>query len=238
MGSSFETTKWSLVLAAQTDETAVAGDALAELCSIYWYPLYAFLRRRGTPEDHARDLTQGFFVEILEKDALRRVSPTEGKFRSFLLASLKNFLSHERDRERAIKRGGGKPNLSLDMEDAEGRYKLEPVDDLTPDALYEKRWALTIFDRAMKTLREEFSVQGKAETFAKLSRFLTDAGPRPSYKEVAAMLGTTEPAVKMAIRRMRQRLGAILREEVSHTVQSEDEIDDELRQLIEIVRTV
>lgn len=231
----FQTTKWSLVLAARERDDPAGRDALAELCRAYWYPLYAFVRRRTGEAERARDLTQGFFAEILERDALRRVDPDVGRFRAFLLASVKHYISNERERERALKRGGGRAPISLDADEAEERYRIEPKDDRTPELAFERNWAATVLDRAARRLEAEFAQAGKLDDFKVLSPFLTGAGEGVPYKQVAETLGTTEAAVKMAVRRLRQRYGAVLRDVIAQTVNAVDQVDRELRHLLEIV---
>ncbi len=194
----FQTTHWSLVLAAGHDSTPDAQDALARLCRVYWYPLYTYVRHRVGNVHDAQDLTQAFFARFLEKEYLNDVDPERGKFRSFLLASLKHFLSNERERARAQKRGGGRTCLSLDFEDAESRYRLEPADTMTPERLFERRWALTLLDQVVSRLEQEFADAGKSELFAGLKPFLTAAPDAPSQREVAAQLKMSEGAVKVA----------------------------------------
>ncbi|ANM31697.1 hypothetical protein ABI59_22265 [Acidobacteria bacterium Mor1] len=231
----FETTKWSLVLAAREPSDPSGREALAELCSIYWYPLYAFVRRRTGDADAARDLTQGFFADLLERSAFDRVDPAAGRFRSFLLASFKNFLSHERERAAAQKRGGGTSPVSLDADEAEERYRFEPADDRTPERVFERSWALAVLDQVSGRLRSELIEAGKAGQYDALSGYLTGEGDKP-YKQVAEELGTSEAAVKMAVRRLRQRYGTLLREEIAHTVTDEDQVDRELKHLLTTVQ--
>ena len=231
----FQTTRWSMVLAARQGSSSSGREALAELCEVYWYPLYAFVRRRVGPEE-ALDLTQGFFTDLLDRNTLDRVDPAAGKFRAFLLASMKNFLSHEREKAGAQKRGGDIVRFSLDARMAEERYAEEPRDERTPEHLFERRWAWTVLDRVSDRLQEEFEEAGKAKHHQALAGYLSDPGRGRPYSEVAAELATSEAAIKMAVRRMRQRYGTLLREEISQTVSSADEIDREIRQLLEVVR--
>lgn len=231
----FPTTNWSLVLAARDEPSGLGRESLEALCEAYWYPLYACIRARGCPPGDAQDLTQGFFAQLLEKDFLDRVSPEEGRFRSFLLASLKHFLSHEYEREHALKRGGGRRPISLDSEEAESRFQREPADRLTPEQIFERRWALTVLDRALDRLRREFAERGERERFDRLEQFLTGGRPHPSHKEVAAELGLTESAVKAAVHRLRRQLGRVLRAEVAETLASQREVDDEVRHLLATV---
>jgi RNA polymerase sigma-70 factor (ECF subfamily) len=228
----FSATRWTLVLsAARGTRTPVATTALAELCRTYWYPLYAFLRHRGHESHEAEDLTQGFFAHLLAKDFLAGVDPEKGKFRSFLLASLKHFLSDQRDYAQARKRGGGQKVVPLDGLDAESRYRLEPAHDLTPEKMYEKQWALALLDRVLSRLEAEQSADGKAEQFAVLKNFLSGSRAE-SYAAIAERLGTTEGAVKTAVHRLRRRYRELLREEIAQTVASPEEIDEEIRSLL------
>ncbi len=232
----FQTTHWSLVLAAGHDSSPDAQNALAGLCRVYWYPLYTYVRRRTGNVHDAQDLTQAFFARFLEKEYLGDVDPKRGKFRSFLLASLKHFLSNERERARAQKRGGGRTVLSLDFEDAENRYRLEPADTMTPERLFERRWALTLLDQVVSRLEREFADAGKSEMFAALKPFLTAAPDAPSQREVAAQLGMSEGAVKAAAHRLRQRYRKVLREEIAQTVADPDDVAEELNELFEAIR--
>lgn len=235
-GGAFPTTRWSLVLAARTGPSGEARGALASLCEAYWYPLYAFLRRRGAGREEALDLTQGFFGQLLEQRSLRDLRPGTGRFRSFLLSSLKNHASHQRDRENALKRGGRATVLSLDIEDAVERERLEPKDERTPERAFEAAWAATVLDRVRHRLQEEFTAAGKEELFSLLSPSLTGHEPSRPHRDVAAALSVSEDAVKMSLVRMRRRFGRLLREEIAQTVESEDQVDDELRYLLSVVR--
>jgi RNA polymerase sigma factor (sigma-70 family) len=228
----FAATRWTLILkAAQGKETFPAADALAELCRIYWYPLYAYLRRSGQNSHDAEDLTQGFFAHLLDRKFLANVDRRKGKFRSFLLASLKNFLADRRDRARAKKRGGGRPTVPLDGHAAESRYCLEPAHDLTPEKLFEKQWALSLLEQVLSRLRAEMAADGKAAMFEALQSVLI--GDRKSgYGAIAAELGMTEGAVKTAAHRLRRRYRELLRNEIAHTVASPEEIEGEIRYLL------
>ena len=237
MGYKFDTTRWSLVLTAREDTGSQARTALATLCEAYWYPLWAFVRRQGYDVEAASDLTQGYFSVLLEKEYLQDVDPSAGRFRSFLLVSMKHYLSKERVRERALKRGGGRMPISLDSERAEGRYQLEPVENLTPDKVFERHWALTVAERAQASLRADLERQGKGDHFEKLEAFLLGGPPLPQYSEVAAALGMSEGAVKVAIHRLRKRLGGLLRDEIAETVANESDIDGELRHLLEVLES-
>jgi RNA polymerase sigma-70 factor (ECF subfamily) len=217
--------------AARGSASSQAADALAELCRVYWYPLYAYLRRGGSSPHDAEDLTQGFFAHLLARRFLDHVDREKGKFRSFLLASLKNYLADQRDRDHAQKRGGGATPVALDSLAAESRYRLEPADNLTPDRLYEKQWALSLLTQVLARLQAEMDGEGKNELFEALKGVLT--GDRSdAYAAVAEKLGTTEGAIKTAAHRLRRRYREILREEISHTVATPGEIEDEIRYLL------
>ncbi len=232
----FGTTKWSMVLAARDRQDPDSHEALASLCETYWFPLYVFVRRQGRDHEDALDLTQGYFLMLLEKEFLKDVRPEAGKFRSFLLASMKHFLSHEREKAQAAKRGGGKRPVSLDAAAAEKRFDLEPMHDHTPDRAYEKQWALTVLDRVHGRLRQEFLDQGKIDEYNQLSPYLAGDRPGRSYRDVAAALKTTEAAVKMGVLRLRRRFGKLLREEIADTVHDEGEIGGEIKHLLSVIR--
>lgn len=231
----FTTTHWTMVLNARDQDSPQAAAALEKLCRTYWYPLYTYVRRQGNDEDSAKDLTQEFFARLVHKNRLDHVQREKGRFRSFLLTSLKNFLSDEWDKARAQKRGGGQPLLSLDDDTAEDRYRLEPADSVTPDKLYEQRWALTLLDQAKARLKEEYAQAGKANSYERLRVFESGDPGGSTYAEIAAELGLTERAVKSAAHRLRQRYGELVREEVAHTVGSPAEIDEELRHLLAVL---
>jgi DNA-directed RNA polymerase specialized sigma24 family protein len=231
MGNShFATTHWSLVLAARDRAEPGAGDALASLCALYWYPLYAYVRRRGHGADDAHDLTQEFFARLLAKDFLAGVDRTKGKFRAFLLAAVNHFLANERDRTRAKKRGGGRPVLSLDAADAEGRYRAEPAGGLTPEQLFERRWALALLGEVMARLRADYEAKGKGRLFDRLRGFLVGE-KGAGYRGAVDELGLSEGAVKVAVHRLRRRYRELLREEIGRTVATPDEIEEEIREL-------
>jgi RNA polymerase sigma factor (sigma-70 family) len=231
-GRHFATTRWSFVLAAGADTSSPGvQEALASLCETYWYPLYAFLRSRGYKPDDAQDLTQAFFARLLEKHAVRQADPARGRFRSFLLASLKNFTANERDREIARKRGGGVPIVSLEIETAEGRFQMEPPSDETPERVFDRRWALTLLDRVMSRLKAETGRSGKPSQFDRLKPYLTGDQPQLSYAQTASGLGMSEGAVKVAVHRLRKRFRDLVRDEIAQTVSSQEEIEDELRHL-------
>ncbi len=235
-GVGFHTTHWTMVLAAaQGDSGTAAHDALARLCRVYWYPLYAFCRRQGRQPHDAEDLTQEFFARLLEKKGLASVRPEHGRFRSFLLVSLKNFLANEWERARAQRRGGGRPMISLDGGDAETRYALEPADGLTPEMVFERRWAWAVLERVLSALRAEYAAEEKGELFEQLEGFLPCGRGTVSRAELAAKRGVSVGAIDVAVHRLRQRFGALLREEVSETVSSEEEVKEEIRHLISVL---
>lgn len=231
----FLTTHWSVVLTAGRSSSPGSQQALTTLCETYWYPLYVYARRRGHADGEARDLCQEFFVRLLEGDILRAADPERGKFRSFLLASLKNFLSNERRDARAKKRGGDRVHRSLDFQSAEERYRLEPVDHRTPEAIYERRWAMTLLERALSRLRNEYTKPEKADLFDRLKGFLGAGEGKTSYKEVAEQTGMTEGAVKVWVHRLRRRFRDLLREEIAQTVAGLEDIDDELSYLLSVL---
>ena len=230
--SNFSATHWTLVIAAQGDDSG-AQRALGELCERYWEPLYAFARRSGmTPQD-AEDATQGFFADLLARAALRQTDRAKGKFRSFLLASFKNFLSHDRERMNAQKRGGGVAPIALDAREAEDRYALEPVDELSPDKLYDRRWAHVLLARAQERLAEHYAGAGQKELFAHLRPVLGASRAQVDYASMGDELGMSAGALKVAAHRLRERYRQVLREEIAATVASASDIDAELRHLIE-----
>jgi RNA polymerase sigma-70 factor (ECF subfamily) len=235
-GRRFATTRWSLVAAAGQLSSPDAQEALATLCQTYWYPLYAYARR-VTPSVHdAQDLTQAFFAEFVEKEYLKDADPQRGKFRSFLLIAFKHFLSKQRDRANARKRGGGQHLLSLDFQAGEHRYSLEPASQSTPETIYERRWALELLDQALARLRQEFISAGKVKLFDCLKGTLQGDGPKDSYAQTGTELGLSEQAVKVAVYRLRRRYQELIRALVAETVTTPDEIEDELRDLFAAVR--
>ena len=228
----FATTHWSVVLAAGQGDSPHAAAALEKLCRAYWYPLYAYVRRRGSGPEDAQDRTQSFFARLLEKDLLSRASPQRGRFRSFLLTALQNFLADEHDRAVAHKRGAGQPLISLDALDGEARYALEPADEVSPDKLFERRWATTVLEQAWTRLELEYAGEGKADLFRELRRFNSAQESAPGYAEAAGNLGLPENTVKSLVLRMRRRYRALLRVEIAHTVADPAEIDEEIRYLL------
>ena len=229
----FRPTRWSVVLLSAQTNAPGSQAALAALCRLYWYPLYAFVRRRGYNPDDAQDLTQGFFLHLLDHKALAQVDPLKGKFRSFLLASIQNYLSKQLDRARCLKRGGKTEFVPLDTKNAEDRYQLEAADHLSAEKIFDARWALTLLDEAMSLLSVEYARQEKMATFETLKPFLNplDSEAQPSYEQVAGQLGVGVGAVKMLIHRLRKRYTTLLRAEVARTVSDPEEIDEELRAL-------
>lgn len=231
----FRTTHWSLVMAARHAPTALSQQALGQLCQTYWFPVYAFVRRKGhTPED-AQDLTQGFFARVLEKDSLLQADATKGRFRTFLLTLLTRHLASEFERNSALKRGGGTDRIELDAGDAEARYAIEPRDNLTPEVLFERQWADALLARVLERLRAEFDGAGRAGRFDELKVFLLAPARDVSYAEVAQRLGMSESAVTSGIFRLRQRYGLLLREEIRQTVTDDTEVEDEIRHLLQIL---
>jgi RNA polymerase sigma factor (sigma-70 family) len=227
----FATTRWSVILAAGDSASTQHEPALAALCQTYWFPLYAYLRRRGYDSHQAEDYTQGFFAGILERKGLQRADPKYGKFRSFLLACLKNFLADEWDRAQARKRGGDKKVLSLDFDAAASRYDREPAHGLSPEKLFERSWALTVLTRAMDRLRTEFTALDKQQLFDRLKVYLSAEKEAISYRDVAAELDMTEGAVKVAVHRLRRRYRELVRDEIAQTVATEAQVDEEIRDL-------
>jgi RNA polymerase sigma factor (sigma-70 family) len=234
-GQWFATTHWSVVLAAGNDSLPGAQEALEKLCSAYWYPLYAYVRRQGRSPEDSQDLTQAFFAKLLEKKSLRHAQKERGRFRTFLLTSLKNFLTNEWEREQSDKRGGGSIHLSWDQTTAEERYQLEPVSDLAPDKVFEQRYALTVFQQALNRLREESVSEGKSDRFDQLKGFLTDEPAPGAYKAVAERLGMSPESVAISVHRLRQRYAELVREGISQTVEGPAEVQDELRYLIGLI---
>jgi RNA polymerase sigma factor (sigma-70 family) len=230
VGSRFSTTHWSVVLAAGAPGSGDSREAMERLCRTYWFPLYTYLRRRGYDTYGAEDCTQAFFAALLQRHALHRADPQQGRFRSFLLSSLNHFLADERDRAGAQKRGGGRPIVSLDVGDAETRYQIEPAHDLTPEKLFEKSWALTVLGNAMAKLKAEFA-GSKEQLFETLKPYLPAGKGPTSYKDVAARLGMTEATVKVTVYRLRQRYRQLVREEIAQTVSTPEQVDEEIRDL-------
>ncbi len=231
----FETTQWSVVLAVGGGDSSASRRALATLCETYWYPLYAYVRRRGHSPEDAQDLTQSFFASLLERRDFEDLSPERGRFRAFLLASLQHFLANDAAHRRAQKRGGGQPLRSLSLEDAEGRYQFEPAGPLTPESIFDCRWALTVIERVLDELRGDAREVGKSDEFERLKASLLGQAPAGGYAAIAKGLGTTEGAVKVAVHRLRRRFHETLRRHIAETVLSEQDVDEEIRYLIRAV---
>ncbi|MDH3283171.1 MAG: sigma-70 family RNA polymerase sigma factor [Acidobacteriota bacterium] len=231
----FATTHWSVVVAAGDRASPDAERALASLCEAYWYPLYAFARRRGADPEEARDLTQSFFATLLEKNYVADADRERGRFRTFLLTAFQHHAAKDRARERAAKRGGAERPLSLDYDVGEQRYLLEPVETATPERIYERRWALTILERVLSAVRRDYAETGRSALFDALSPVLVGASPAPSYRAIGEDLGLSEGAVKVAAHRLRRRYRARLRAEIEETVSTPSEVDDELRHLLQAV---
>lgn len=212
-----------------------AQEALSRLCQVYWYPLYAYIRRRGYGPQDAQDLTQGFFAHLLERNALAKADPNRGRFRNFLLTSLRHFLANERARAAAEKRGGGGALVALDAASAETRYGLEPADPATPEKVFEHNWALALLEQALKQLQDEQAAAGRAAQFDHLRDCLMGELEAPSYAEMAPVLGTSADALRATVHRLRLRFRRLLREEVAHTVRTPGEVEEEMRHLIAVL---
>jgi RNA polymerase sigma factor (sigma-70 family) len=232
----FTTTHWSVVLTAGQVDSPDAQQALGMLCRTYWYPLYAFARRQGRSAEDAEDLTQGFFARLLEKGSIGQADPARGRFRSFLLASFKNFIAEAHRQASRLKRGGGQSPVSWDVMSAEERYLSEPKDESTAEALYEDRWALTLLETAMERLGAELTAAGRERVFVELKGQLWGESGVVSYRELSGRLDMSEGALKVTVHRLRHRFRELLREEVANTVADAGEIDDELRHLVGVVR--
>ena len=230
----FATTHWSVVMAAN-GSTPSAREALEELGRAYWYPLYAFVRRQGRGPHDAEDLTQGFFAWLIQSGHRRVADPERGKFRSFLLCRLKHFISDEWKRASAQRRGGGRSILELETQSAEDRYRVEPATGMTPEVIFDRRWALTVLERTVARLRQEYVAAERAEMFEELKHFQLGEEAGRSYAEVAARLELTVSGVKSAIYRLRQRHAELLREEIAQTVETPAEVDEEIRYLISMM---
>jgi DNA-directed RNA polymerase specialized sigma24 family protein len=231
----FATTHWSAVLAAGHATEATARRALEQLCRAYWYPLYAYVRRRGFGPDEAQDLTQSFFQRLIEKQVLALADRHRGKFRSFLLGSLNNFLANEWDKSQRLKRGGAVSILSLDAVPAEERYQLEPVDNATPEVLYERRWAQAVLEQAVGRMEAEYERNGQGARFAVLKDFLMGDSGKVSYDAAAQRLNLTVSALTSAVHRLRGRFRDVFREEIAHTVATPIEVDEEIQHLMAVL---
>jgi len=231
----FATTHWSVVVAAGGSQSPLAEEALEQLCWTYWYPLYAFVRRKGRSPHDAQDLTQAFFARLLEKNYVAQADRERGRFRTYLLAALTHFLADEWDKTRRLKRGGGREIISFDAASAEERYRLEPIEQLDAAKLYERRWVTTLFDKVLARLEDEFRDSGKGGLFDQLKGSLLAEEPALSYAVVGARLSLTESAVKQAVHRMRRRYGELFREEIAQTVAGPGEVEEELKHLFSVL---
>ena len=231
----FATTRWSLIIAAGDPGSPTAESALASLCEIYWFPVYAFIRRQGFDGEQSRDLTQAFFALLLEKNYLLDADQERGKFRSFLLTAVKHFLFNEHDRTRALKRGGGQAAISIDLMEAEGWHPPAATDTSTPESLFERRWALSLLENVMARLRAEFAASGKEEEFDSLAPFLNKDSESGGYQAAAEQMGVSAGALRMSVHRMRRRYRYLLRSEIAETVSSPEEIDEETRFLLSVL---
>lgn len=227
----FPTTHWSRVVTAASRDASEAREALASLCQAYWYPIYAYVRHRGHAPELAQDLTQDFFAYVLERDLISLADPTRGRFRAFLSTICARRLAEHRDRQNAAKRGGGRSPLTIDPLDAERRYAREPADELTPERIFDRTWALTLLARVVERLRREYDDADRSERFEELLAVLTRDPASDTYAAIALRLGTTEGNVRVAVHRLRRRYGLLLREEIAATVGDEAQIDDEIRAL-------
>jgi len=227
----FPTTHWSRI--AEACDLAAPGtrEALASLCRSYWYPLYLYIRRRGYQADEARDLVQSYFIRLLDGPVLEAADRTKGRFRTFLIADCTRFLSHQRARARALKRGGDRRIVSIDAGEADARYAREPGHDLTPERLYLRAWAVTLLEVVLARLRAEYEQTGRGAVFLRLKEALTGGPEAVPYATIAAELDTTEGAIQAAVYRLRRRYGALLREEIAATVARPDDVEDEIRDL-------
>jgi len=233
----FATTRWSLVLAAGNRGSPAAEEALARLCSVYWYPVFVFVRRQGYPADEAEELTQGFFTRLIDKNDFEDADRSRGRFRSFLLTACRHFLSNERDRARRLKRGGDRVRIPIDVALAEGRYERALADSQTPERLYDRQWCLTLLEGVLDILRQEYAAAGNERLFDRLRGFLTFDESAGTYADAARDLEMTPAAVKVAAYRLRGRYRDALRRCVADTVASDSEVDDEIRYLLRTLQS-
>jgi RNA polymerase sigma-70 factor (ECF subfamily) len=231
----FATTHWSIVVGAGSRDTAQARESLSRLCQAYWFPLYAYVRRRGHAPGDAQDLTQAFFARLLEKNWVAGADRSKGKFRTFLLSAMKHFLADQWDRARAQKRGGGATLLPLSLDTAEERYVVEPSDPSTPESIFERRWALALLDTVLDRLKAEYEADGRGALFAALRPCLVGERTAQPYAELAQSLDATEAAIKSAVHRLRQRYRQLLRNEIASTLDAAEDVDDELRHLFAVL---
>jgi len=234
--SAFPSTRWSRVVAAVDLATPDARSALAELCTAYWYPIYAFVRRKGNDAEKSLDLTQSYFARLLEKGVLAAADRRKGRFRAFLRADCEHFLIDQHRHEKALERGGGVALIPIDAQNAEGRYLYEPADAMTPDRLFDRAWAVTLLDRVLELLAAKYAASGRAELFAHLKVVLTEGKGVVPAATLAERLGTSEGAVHVAVHRLKKRYRAILQEQVAATLDDPAQIDDEIRDLFEAIR--
>ena len=230
----FETTQWSVVIAAGKDSSPEARQALATLCQKYWGPLYIFVRRKNYTVEDAQDITQGFFAQFLERGSIRGASRDRGKFRAYLLSALKHYMTDEWRKGQAQKRGGGQVLLSLDFDSAEKIYNMEPVDNKTPDVIYQEHWAMTLLNTIFDDLEKEYGDAGRADFFSKLKPYFTGEDAEGTYAQLAEALDTTEGAIKTSIYRLRKRFGSLLRAEIAQTVANADDVEDEINHLFSL----
>ena len=232
----FVSTRWTVVLAAGHGTEPEALEAMETLCRAYWYPLYAYVRRIGRQSEDAQDLIQGFFARLIDKGDVAMATPTRGRFRSFLLTSLKHFLANEWDRAGAKKRGGGRAIASIHTTDAESRYSVEPAHGLTPERLFERRWAITLLDGVFSELAQQYAAEGKSHLFERIKRFLVGQARDQNYAQVAAECNMTAAAIAMAVHRLRKRYRTLLRAHIATTVESDEDVEDEILFLFDAVR--
>lgn len=231
----FATTHWSVVLSARDAASPKGAEALERLCGTYWYPLYAFARRSGARPEDAQDLTQSFFADLLRRGSLQHVDPDRGRFRNFILVAFKRFLANQNEHRHAQKRGGHAVQVSWDSDAAELRYQTESNHPGPEERAFERRWAMALLQQTLSRLRSEWSLAEKTAEFEQLKAFLTVDGEPPSYGAAASTLGLAEGAVRVAVHRLRHRFRELFREEIGHTVARPDDIDDEIRHLLEVL---
>lgn len=232
----FATTRWSVVISAGRDSSPDSMQALESLCEAYWYPLYAYVRRRVPDVSEAQDLTQAFFAELLEKNYVGTATPQRGRFRAFLLTAFKHFLSKQWEKAKAQKRGGGRAPISLDFQSADSSFRIEPASGLTAEQFYDQQWAITLLGQIMQRLQNEFDRADKSQQFQELKGFIIGEHTGTTYAQAAANLNMTEAAAKQAGSRMRRRYRELLREEIAQTVEGPNEVDDEIRNLFAILQ--
>jgi RNA polymerase sigma-70 factor (ECF subfamily) len=231
----FATTLWSVVTAAGKGSSKQARSALETLCRIYWYPIYSYVRRKGYQPEEAQDLTQEFFAHLIAKEHFSLADPNKGKFRGFLLATLDYFLAREWNRAHRQKRGGKFTFVSMDEQPPEERYRLEPVDHETPEKIFLRQWTLTVLKQAMNALQSECEANGKGDLFRETKNLISGERDKAAYAQISKNLNMGEGAVRVAVHRLRQRYGDLLRNQIAHTVNSEEEVDQELRYLFQVV---